>query len=181
MRTMSAASTAMSAPLQRAIPTSATTRAGESLIPSPTCEERRVSFEERKEEEGKESYHRNTMTLLLQLLNQRLLPIRAHSSVNVLVRNPDFSSNRLRRPLLISRRKRNLNPHPPQRIDRLPRFSLDRISERDDTGELTFDGDEDAGPAEGFFTLAKVVVGVGEGNAGLLREEEGIADLDAVR
>lgn len=37
MRTISAASIAMSVPVQRAIPTSATASAGESLMPSPTC------------------------------------------------------------------------------------------------------------------------------------------------
>ncbi len=49
MRTMSAASIATDVPLESAIPTSATTRAGESLIPSPTYDDV-LMFEQVKEE-----------------------------------------------------------------------------------------------------------------------------------
>lgn len=66
MRTMSAASIATSVPELRAMPSVAAASAGESLIPSPTCNQ--------KDTKGR--YHGDNVTVLLHLLDECCLSLR---------------------------------------------------------------------------------------------------------
>lgn len=84
---------------------------------------------------------------MAELLHERLLAVRAHAGLHILVRDPDLVGNGPRRTLLVARREQDLDAHPPERVDGLARLGLDLVGERDDARELTVDGDEDAGAA----------------------------------
>jgi len=102
MRTMSAASIAISVPVQSAIPTSAVARAGESLMPSPTYRKGKRSDFDKSAGRERAAHHCDAMTLPLELLDQCLLPIRTHRSVNVFICNSHFTRDSSRSRLLIS-------------------------------------------------------------------------------
>lgn len=118
------------------------------------------------------------MALLLELLNQSFLPVRAHASLHIRVRNADFIGNRAGRPLLVTGREQDLDAHRSQRIDRLTRLSLDLVGEGHDTREGTVDGDDDAGTTERFFALAERFEARRKRNSARRREVHFAADLD---